>query len=338
MARRAFITGLAGPTLTTEERAFLRETRPWGLILFKRNIQDKAQVTGLVAESMQEAGASIPVLVDQEGGRVQRLGPPHWPAYPPGAAYGELYDRDPAQGLAAARLGARLIASDLLPLGIDVDCLPLADVPVSDADRVIGDRAYGDTPAKVAALAAAVAEGLAEGGVLPVLKHIPGHGRANADSHLKLPVVHADRAMLAATDFAAFRPLKKLPLGMTAHVVFTAFDPVLPATTSPKMIREVIRGLIGFDGLLMSDDVSMGALSGSIAERSRASLAAGCDLVLHCNGKMDEMRQVAAEAPELSGDAARRSAAAFAARRKPAAIDLDAARREFAAMLNQQIA
>jgi len=234
MARRAFITGLAGPTLTTEERAFLRETRPWGLILFKRNIQDKAQVTGLVAEALQEAGARIPVLVDQEGGRVQRLGPPHWPAYPPGAAYGELYDRDSTQGLAAARLGARLIASDLLPLGIDVDCLPLADVPVSDADRVIGDRAYGDTPAKVAALAAAVAEGLAEGGVLPVLKHIPGHGRANADSHLKLPVVHADRAMLAATDFAAFRPLKKLPLGMTAHVVFTAFDPVLPATTSPK--------------------------------------------------------------------------------------------------------
>ena len=203
---------------------------------------------------------------------------------------------------------------------------------------MIGDRAYGDTPAKVSALAAAIAEGLAEGGVLPVLKHIPGHGRANADSHLKLPVVHADRATLAATDFAAFRPLKKLPLGMTAHVVFTAFDPVLPATTSPKMIREVIRGLIGFDGLLMSDDVSMGALSGSIAERSRASLAAGCDLVLHCNGKMDEMRQVAAQAPELSGDAARRSAAALAARRKPVAIDLDAARREFAAMLNQQIA
>ena len=338
MARRAFITGLAGPTLTTEERAFLREARPWGLILFKRNIQDKAQVTGLVAEALHEVGAETPVLVDQEGGRVQRLGPPHWPAYPPGAAYGQLYDRDPAQGLAAARLGARLIASDLLPLGINVDCLPLADVPVSGADQVIGDRAYGDTPAKVAALAAAIAEGLAEGGVLPVLKHIPGHGRANADSHLKLPVVHADRATLEATDFAAFRPLKKLPLGMTAHVVFTAFDPVLPATTSPKMIREVIRGFIGFDGLLMSDDVSMGALSGSIAERSRASLAAGCDLVLHCNGKLDEMRQVAAQAPELSGDAARRSAAALAARRKPAAIDLDAARREFAAMLNQQIA
>jgi beta-N-acetylhexosaminidase len=338
MARRAFITGLAGTALTTEERAFLRDARPWGLILFKRNIQDKAQVSGLVAEALHEVGAGIPVLVDQEGGRVQRLGPPHWPAYPPGAAYGQLYDRDPGLGLAAARLGARLIASDLLPLGINVDCLPLADVPVSGSDQVIGDRAYGDTPAKVAALAAAIAEGLAEGGVLPVLKHIPGHGRANADSHLKLPVVHADRATLEASDFAAFRPLKKLPLGMTAHVVFTAFDPVLPATTSPKMIREVIRGFIGFDGLLMGDDVSMGALSGSIAERSRASLAAGCDLVLHCNGKLDEMRQVAAQAPELSGDAARRSAAALAARRKPVAIDLNDARREFAAMISQQIA
>ena len=171
---------------------------------------------------------------------------------------------------------------------------------------MIGDRAYGDTPAKVAALAAAIAEGLAAGGVLPVLKHIPGHGRANADSHLKLPVVHADRATLEASDFAAFRPLKKLPLGMTAHVVFTAFDPVLPATTSATMIREVIRGFIGFDGLLMSDDMSMDALSGSIAERARASLAAGCDLVLHCNGKLDEMRQVAAQAPELAGEAARR--------------------------------
>jgi beta-N-acetylhexosaminidase len=338
MARRAFITGLAGPTLTTEERAFLREARPWGLILFKRNIQDRAQVSGLVAEVLNELGGETPVLVDQEGGRVQRLGPPHWPAYPPGAAYGQVYDRDPARGLAAARLGARLIASDLLPLGINVDCLPLADVPVSGADGVIGDRAYGETPAKVAALAAAIAEGLAEGGVLPVLKHIPGHGRGNADSHLKLPVVHADRATLETTDFAAFRPLKKLPLGMSAHVVFTTFDPVLPATTSPTMIREVIRGFIGFDGLLMTDDVSMGALSGTIAERTRAALAAGCDLVLHCNGKMDEMRQVAGEAPELSGDAARRSTAALAARKKPAATDIEAARREFAAMINQQIA
>lgn len=333
MAPRAFISGLSSLTLAPVERAFLREARPWGLILFKRNIQDRAQVSELVSEAQHELGRDAPVLVDQEGGRVQRLGPPHWPAYPPGAAYGKLYDRDPAAGLEAARLGARLIASDLAELGISVDCLPLADVPVGGADAVIGDRAYGETPAKVAAIAAAIAEGLAEGGVLPVLKHIPGHGRANADSHKSLPVVHAGRATLEASDFAAFRPLKKLPLGMTAHVVFKSIDPVHPATTSATMIGEVIRGFIGFDGLLMGDDVSMGALSGTIAERARASLKAGCDLVLHCNGRMDEMREVAAEAPELSGQGARRADAALAARKAPSPIDLNAARHAFAAMM-----
>ncbi len=334
MAQRAFITGLSGPVLTAEERAFLREARPWGLILFKRNIEDKAQVTRLVANFLSAAGdAGAPVLIDQEGGRVQRLQPPHWPAYPPGAAYGAIYQRDNRRGLRAARLGARLIAADLAPLGINVDCLPLADVPVRGADRVIGDRAYGDTPAQVAAVAAAVAEGLADGGVLPVLKHIPGHGRATADSHEQLPVVHTGRAELEASDFAAFRPLNRLPLGMTAHVVFTAFDPVLPVTTSVTMIREVIRGFIGFDGLLMGDDVSMGALSGSIGERSRASIAAGCDVVLHCNGKLDEMRAVASEAPELKGEAARRAAVALAGRKAPKAIDLNDARREFADLM-----
>jgi beta-N-acetylhexosaminidase len=333
MAPRAFIAGLSDLTLTAEERAFLREARPWGLILFKRNIQDRTQVSALVGEALHELGTQAPVLVDQEGGRVQRLGPPHWPAYPPGAAYGRLYDREQAAGLAAARLGARLIAHDLAELGISVDCLPLADVPVGGADAVIGDRAYGETPGKVAAIAGAIAEGLAEGGVLPVLKHIPGHGRANADSHKSLPVVHADRATLEATDFAAFRPLKRLPLAMTAHVVFKRIDPVHPATTSATMIRDVIRGFIGFDGLLMGDDISMGALSGSIAERSRASLKAGGDLVLHCNGKIDEMREVAAEAPELSGQAARRAATALASRRPPTAIDLTAARHAFAAMM-----
>ena len=338
MASRAFISGLSGLTLTADERAFLREARPWGLILFKRNIENKKQVTDLVEEASRELGGDTPVLIDQEGGRVQRLGPPNWPVYPPGAAYGAIYDRDPAAGLAAARLGARLIAADLIELGITVDCLPLADVPVRGADQVIGNRAYGETPDKVAAIAAAVAEGLMAGGVLPVLKHIPGHGRANADSHEKLPVVHADRATLEATDFAAFRPLKRIPLGMTAHVVFTAIDPVRPATTSATMIGEVIRGFIGFDGLLMGDDVSMGALSGTIAERSRASLAAGCDLVLHCNGKIDEMRAVASVAPELSGEAKGRADAALAVRKSPAGIDLAAARSEFAAMMTSGMA
>lgn len=335
MLARAFIAGLSGTVLTDAERAFLRDARPFGLILFKRNIDTPGQVRGLIGEARAALGWDAPVLVDQEGGRVQRLGLPHWPSYPPGAAYGALYDRDPQAGLAAATLGARLIAADLATLGITVDCLPLADVPVPGADSVIGDRAYGTTAAKVAAIARAVADGLAAGGVLPVLKHIPGHGRATADSHHRLPVVDAARDVLEATDFAAFRPLADLPLAMTAHVVFTTVDPVLPATTSASMISEVIRGFIGFNGALMSDDVSMGALSGSIAERTRASLAAGCDLVLHCNGAMAEMEQVAAEAPTLSGDAKRRTDAALAARRG-GPLDMAIARAEFARLMRSE--
>ncbi len=294
---RAFITGVAGPALADEERRFLSEAQPWGLIVFKRNVAGADLLRRLIADFRSAVGRDAPVLIDQEGGRVQRLGPPHWPSYPPGAAYGALYDRDRERGTAAARLGARLIAADLAALGIDVDCLPIADVPVSGADPVVGDRAYGTRPDKVAAIAAAIAQGLGEGGVLPVLKHIPGHGRATADSHQALPVVTADRATLEATDFAAFRPLAGLPMAMTAHVVFSAIDPVAPATTSVTIVRDVIRDSIGFKGLLMSDDISMGALSGSLGERTRAALAAGCDVVLHCNGDMSEMRAVAAEAP-----------------------------------------
>jgi beta-N-acetylhexosaminidase len=330
---RAFITGLSGLRLTAEERAFLREAAPWGLILFKRNVQDPAQVTRLVAEARDAAGDALPVLVDQEGGRVQRLGPPHWPAYPAGAVYGRIHAADPAGGLRAARLGARLIAADLAALGIDVDCLPLADVPVDGADAVIGDRAYGTSAEPVAALAAAVAAGLMEGGVLPVLKHLPGHGRATVDSHRELPVVAAPREVLEASDFAAFRPLGQLPLGMTAHVVFTSIDPGAPATTSPIIIGDVIRDSVGFAGALMSDDISMGALTGTIGARTRAAVAAGCDLVLHCNGRLDEMVEVAAAAPLLAGRAAERAARALAARRSPADIDLAAARAEFAALI-----
>lgn len=333
MASRAFITGLSGVTLTSDERAFLRETQPWGVIFFKRNIENPAQVFELTKDFRSIVGWNAPILIDQEGGRVQRLGPPHWPVYPPGAAYAALYTRDQRLGREAARLGARLIAADLRAVGIDVDCLPLADVPVDEADPIIGDRAYGRTPEQVAALAGEVAAGLLAGGVLPVLKHVPGHGRATADSHLKLPVVDVARATLSASDFAAFRPLNDLPLGMTAHVVFSAIDPASPATTSATMVSEVIRGEIGFQGLLMSDDVSMGALSGSIAERSRAAIAAGCDVVLHCNGKLDEMRDVASAAPLLAGRALERADAALALRRTPEPVDLDAARRRFAALL-----
>jgi beta-N-acetylhexosaminidase len=334
MAVRAFITGLKDTSISADERAFLRAAAPWGLILFKRNIRSAEQVRDLIAEFRSLLGRpDAPVLIDQEGGRVQRLGPPQWPAYPPGAAYGRLYDRDPADGLAAARLGGRLIANDLTALGITVDCVPVADVPVAGADAVIGERAYGDTPAKVAAIGAAITEGLIDGGVLPVLKHLPGHGRATADSHLRLPVVDTDRATLELTDFAAFRPLAGLALGMTAHVVFTALDRDLPATTSPTIIGQVIRSFIGFDGLLMSDDLSMEALSGTLAERTRAALAAGCDMALHCNGELREMEAVAGAAPELGGDAARRATTALAARRPPAAIDLAAARDKFARLM-----
>ena len=331
---RAFITGLAGTTLSETERAFLRDAQPWGLILFKRNVADPVTLARLCDDCRDVLGRAAPVLVDQEGGRVQRLGPPHWPVYPPAVAYGRLYDRDAALGLAAARLGGRLIAADLRAVGIDVDCMPVADMPARGADAVIGDRAFGDDPAKIAALADAFAAGLSDGGVLPVVKHIPGHGRATADSHLKLPVVTAERATLETSDFAAFRPLAGLPLAMTAHVVFTAIDPAAPATTSPVIVREVIRVSIGFQGLLMSDDVSMGALSGPIGERTRAAIAAGCDVVLHCNGAMDEMREVAAAAPSLAGEAARRAEAALARRRPAAAVDVAARRAEFLALMS----
>ncbi|MFD2180828.1 beta-N-acetylhexosaminidase [Rhodoplanes azumiensis] len=333
MTARAFITGVSGLRLTDAERQFLRTARPFGLILFKRNIDTPAQVVALVDEFREAVGAEAAVLVDQEGGRVQRLGPPHWPAYPAGGWYGALHARDPQAGLAAARLGARLIAADLVALGITVDCLPVGDVPAPEGDPVIGDRAYGTTPATVAALAAAAAEGLMAGGVLPVVKHMPGHGRAACDSHKALPRVSADRATLEAIDVAAFRPLAALPFGMTAHVVYMALDPDRPATLSPTVIGEVIRGAIGFSGALMTDDLSMGALSGSLAERTRAALSAGCDLALHCNGNLVEMEQVAAESPGLSGAAAGRCAAALAARRSPDPIDLAEARAAFSRMI-----
>jgi len=336
MQPRAFITGISGTELNADERTFIRSELPWGFILFKRNVENPKQVALLVDELKRLAGRSeVPILIDQEGGRVQRLGPPHWPLYPPGAMFGSLYDTDPAAGLKAAHLSARLIAADLTDLGITVDCLPLADVPVAGADSVIGDRAYGAEPAKVAKIARAVTEGLAEGGILPILKHIPGHGRATVDSHLRLPEVKSSQSELDRTDFAAFRPLADLPMAMTAHVVFSAIDPVHPATTSATIIREVIRGVIGFQGLLMSDDVSMNALSGSVAERTRAITAAGCDIVLHCNGKLTEMREVAAEAPELSGMAWQRAHQALASRRAPQPIDRRAARAELEVMMKK---
>ena len=336
MSTRAFITGVSGPELSAAERDFIRAECPWGFILFKRNIETPAQVTRLINELREEIGQpDAPVLIDQEGGRVQRLGPPNWPIYPAGAVFGQLYDIDPAAGLAAARLSARLIAADLDEVGVSVDCLPLADLPVSGANAVIGERAYGTEPAKVAAIARAVTEGLEEGGVLPVLKHIPGHGRATADTHFSLPVVDTSREELEQSDFAPFRALADLPMAMTAHVVFSALDPAQPATTSATIIDEVIRGLIGFQGLLMSDDVSMNALAGSISDRTRALLAAGCDMVLHCNGKLEEMHEVARVTPELSGKALARARRALLSRKAPQPFDRVKARAELDALVDR---
>ncbi len=338
MTSAAFIAGCAGTVLTRDEIAFFRDARPWGFILFKRNCDEPDQIRRLCGELRSSVGWMAPILIDQEGGRVQRLGPPHWPAYPTGRAYGEIFARDKTAGRRAARLGARLIASDLAALGIDVDCLPVLDVPVEGAHDVIGHRAYGVTPEVVSVLGREAAEGLLEGGVLPVIKHIPGHGRAGVDSHLELPVVSTERATLEATDFPPFRDAAHLPLAMTAHVVYTDLDAENPATTSKTVIDEVIRGIIGFDGCLMSDDVSMQALSGTIGERTAAAIAAGCDLALHCNGKMDEMVAVAAHAPVLTGAGAVRAARATALRVAQGDFDVAAARAEFAQLMGSAVA
>ena len=333
---KAFITGLSGTGLSAAERDFIRAERPWGFILFKRNIETEAQVAALTAELRSVLGeADAPILVDQEGGRVQRFRPPNWPLYPAGAVFARLYAVDPALGLRAARLSARLIADDLARVGVTVDCLPLADVPITGANDVIGDRAYGHDPKTVAAIAREVTEGLQEGGILPILKHIPGHGRALADSHLSLPVVDTPKNELESIDFAAFKPLADLPMAMTAHVVFSAYDPAQPATTSATMIERVIRGLIGFQGLLMSDDVGMNALAGSIAERTSALLAAGCDMVLACSGEPEEMHQVARETPELSGKALARAKAALASRKPAKPFGRVAARAELDELIDR---
>jgi beta-N-acetylhexosaminidase len=313
MTLRAFISGCAGARLSADEKRFFAAERPCGLILFRRNCETPEQTRALTEEFREALGGeSALVLIDQEGGRVQRLGPPRWRRYPPARSFGRLYERDPERGLAAARQCARLMAEELRAAGVNVDCAPVLDVPSPDAHDIIGDRAFAASPAPVAALARAAAEGLMDGGVLPVIKHVPGHGRARADSHVSLPVIMAPLRELESVDFRPFAELSSLPLAMTAHVLIPELDPARPASASPRVIQEIIRGHIGFDGLLMCDDVSMGALSGSIRERTEAVLAAGCDAALHCNGDMAEMMQVAAASPELTGEPARRFRAAMA--------------------------
>jgi beta-N-acetylhexosaminidase len=328
---KRMILGAAGLALTPDEIAFYCDERPWGFILFARNVGEVAQLRDLTAAMRDCIGRpEAPVFIDQEGGRVQRLRPPLAPNYPPAAALGGLYRRDREAGLRAAWLMSRLHAFDLMRCGVDADCLPVLDVPVEGAHDVIGQRAYARDPETVAALGRAAADGLFAGGVLPVMKHIPGHGRAGADTHFELPTVTASLAELRGHDFAPFRALRDLPMAMTAHVVYSAVDAENPATHSAKVIEEIVRGEVGFDGLLMSDDVSMKALSGDFATKAAAILAAGCDLVLHCNGVMEEMRAVAGATGPLSGKPLERAERALAARLKPDVTAEAAARAEFA--------
>lgn len=302
---KAFICGVSGATLTNDERDFLSREQPYGVILFARNIENPAQLKALVSDiktHLNHPFASI--LIDQEGGRVARMKPPHWRAYPPALSLACRPD-----AARAVYVNARLIAQELREMGITTDCLPLADVLAPECHDVIGDRAFGDNAAIVAELARAQTNGLRDGGILPVLKHIPGHGRATCDSHESLPIVKASLVELQGSDFIPFRALADLPLAMTAHIIYTALDNQRVATTSPTVV-DFIRREIGFDGLLMSDDLSMKALTGSYEEKAEQTLAAGCDLALHCNGKMQEMRAVASVTTPLTTDAERRAQAA----------------------------
>ncbi len=304
---RAAILGCAGLDLTPDERDFFRDSDPLGFILFARNIDTPERARRLVEELRSSvARADAPVLIDQEGGRVQRLKPPHWRKAPPARLLGELYARHPEHGLEATRLNSRLLAADVASIGGDVDCLPVLDIAFPQTHAVIGDRAYANQPEPVAALGRAAAEGLLAEGVMPVVKHIPGHGRSTVDSHDALPRVSASREVLERTDFLPFKLLADLPWAMTGHLLFEAIDPAAAITVSPGGVKEVIRGHIGFDGLLLSDDLSMQALGGSLGERAARSLAAGCDIALHCNGRRGEMLEVASATGLMSAAAERR--------------------------------
>jgi beta-N-acetylhexosaminidase len=327
------VLGCGGEELRADERDFFAAADPTGFILFRRNCGSPGQVRRLVeALRASVSRADAPMLIDQEGGRVARLRPPHWRAYPSAGRIAALPDR---RALEAARLGARLIADDLARLGVSLDCLPVLDLPVAGADPVIGDRAYGGDPDRVTRLARAVCDGLLEGGVLPIVKHIPGHGRARVDSHYACPVIATGHDELSRTDFAPFRTLAAMPWAMTAHIVYRAIDPAAPATFSRTVVGEVIRGDIGFDGALISDDLSMRALGGGLGERVQRALAAGCDLVLHCNGDRAEMEEVVAAAAPMTPETAARLARGEGLRRPAGEFDREGAERRFDALFTE---
>lgn len=332
---RAVIFGLSGPALTSSERSLFATMEPLGFILFGRNCVEPAQVRALVADLRGTVGrADAPVLIDQEGGRVARLRPPHWREAPAAAQFAALARTDESRAEQAAWLNARILAADLADLGITVDCAPVLDVPQPRAHDVIGDRAVGDTAERSALLGRAWCDGLLAGGILPVIKHIPGHGRALVDSHFNVPVVNALREELEQVDFAPFHALRAMPWAMTAHVVYADLDPLLPATTSPTVIESVIRGTIGFQGILVSDDICMAALGGPVAGRASAALLAGCDIVLHCDGNLAEMGLVAAACPPLSSCLHDRLLRAERMRHDPEPFDRPAATAHLAALLD----
>ncbi|MFO1154948.1 MAG: beta-N-acetylhexosaminidase [Rhodospirillales bacterium] len=336
---RAVIFGVGGAELTDAERRLFRATDPLGFILFRRNCLAPEQIRALVADLRSTVGRiDAPVLIDQEGGRVQRLGAPHWRAAPPAARFGALWARNADAAAEAVRLNARLIAHDLATLGISHDCAPLLDVPQPDANAIIGDRAFAADAGCIARLGGVFAEALLDGGVLPIIKHLPGHGRATADSHLALPVVSASAALLREVDLAPFRALSHMPWAMTAHVVYTAFDPDAAATVSKTVVNDVIRGAIGFAGVIVSDDICMRALTGRPAERALAALAAGCDVVLHCNGIFAEMEDVAGTCPPVTDAAIVRLDRAEAMRRIPAPFDPAGAIVRLNTLLGQPVA
>jgi beta-N-acetylhexosaminidase len=331
----AMISGCLGAELSAEEAAFFKDRRPWGFILFARNLKEPNQIADLTASFRDAVGRpNAPVLIDQEGGRVQRLRPPLAPNYPSGAALGAIYRQSASAGRQAARILSRLHALDLRKLGINVDCLPVLDVPVEGANNVIGDRAYGFDPKTVTEMGREAALGLMDGGVLPVMKHMPGHGRGMADSHHHVPVVTASLEELKRHDFVPFAAMADMPLAMTGHVIFTAIDPDRPATASPIVIEQIIRGYLKYDGLLMTDDISMNALSGDMSQRARAIFDGGCDIALHCHGIMHEMIAVADQAPVLAGKSLQRAEAAMARIEAMDEHDETALRTEFDGLLS----
>ena len=333
-APAAVVFGFAGETLTPDEEALFRNSEPAGYVLFARNISSPDQVRKLTDSLRELAGNErIPVLIDQEGGRVQRLKPPYWPAYPAMRRFGERASQDPNEAAICVTLNYQLIAADLKALGVNIDCAPVLDLPVGGSHNVIGDRAFADDPSIVGRLGIAVCEGLAKGGVVPVIKHMPGHGRALVDSHNELPRVDASLDELRRTDFLPFKRISSAPIGMTAHIVYAALDAELPGSSSKTVVDDVIRGEIGFDGLLFSDDICMKALTGPVRTRMDAVLQAGCDLALHCDGNFEDMVSIAEDCPRMRPESVARLHTAMKIVDDSEKFDADAAKRRISGFL-----